>query len=75
MGFKIRILSIIELIAYFAQELHSYTNFLVNKRRQVLLKRIANRGQGSNPGEGNLVIFVNFFGFLLIFLSLLIIGL
>ena len=42
MGFKIRILSIIELIAYFAQEVHSYTNFLVNKRRQVLLKRIAN---------------------------------
>ena len=27
MGFKIRILSIIELIAYFAQEVHSYTNF------------------------------------------------
>ena len=42
MGFKIRILSIIELTAYFAQEVHSYTNFLVNKRRQVLLKRIAN---------------------------------
>ena len=38
MGFKIRILSIIELIAYFAQEVHSYTNFLVNKRNKFFLK-------------------------------------
>ena len=48
--------------------------FLAAQRVEHLTVPRCGRGQGSNPGEGNLVICVNFFGFLLIFLSLLIIG-